>query len=140
MPAIEGIETLSFEHPGEVFHHRQIVSLVLNPRAIVLVAENASGEVLGWAAALTRHSRRSVSGRVYALAVHPHGRGAGIGRMLMERLLESLRARGSARVFLEVRADNHPAIGLYRKLGFRDYKNLSHYYAKGRHALRMVLT
>ena len=63
----------------------------------------------------------------------------GLGRLLTERLLKALRRRGAARIYLEVQADNLPAISLYRKLGFRDLKTLAHYYAKGVPALRMVL-
>jgi ribosomal-protein-alanine N-acetyltransferase len=137
--AILAIEHSSFDHPAEKFHARQIRSLVANPRAIVLVARGSTGEVLGWAAALVRRAGASVSGRYYALAVHPHGRGLGIGRSLSERILAELRRRGAKRIYLEVRADNLLAIGLYERLGFRRHQNLRHYYAKGRHGLRMVL-
>lgn len=137
--AIEEIERACFTHPGDTFDRRRIRSLTKNPKAIVLVACDVTGNLLGWAVALTRRHRNGVTGRVYGLAVHARSRGMGLGRLLTERILKALRRRGVSRICLEVRADNLPAISLYRKLGFRDDKTMSHYYAKGVHALHMVL-
>ncbi len=50
----------------------------------------------------------------------PRAQGLGFGRALIERLLEQLRARGSAGVHLDVSADNPNAIGFYRYLGFEE--------------------
>ncbi len=48
----------------------------------------------------------------------PRLQGVGIGRVLIERLVAQLRARGVAGVHLGVSATNEPAIGFYRHLGF----------------------
>jgi ribosomal protein S18 acetylase RimI-like enzyme len=45
-------------------------------------------------------------------------RGRGLGRVLVERLLRTLRDRGSPAVHLGVAADNPNAIAFYRHLGF----------------------
>ena len=45
-------------------------------------------------------------------------RGLGYGRLLIERLLDELRRRGSAGVHLDVALDNPNAIAFYRHLGF----------------------
>ena len=137
VPAIRRIEVASFPNPGEVFNARQIRYLI--GRATVLVARCPGGAVLGWAAGLVRRGPSGCTGRVYALAVAPEGRGQGVGRALTERLIQLLRGRGAGRIFLEVRADNHAAIGLYRMLGFVDYLSLPDYYQPGVHGLRMVL-
>jgi ribosomal protein S18 acetylase RimI-like enzyme len=50
----------------------------------------------------------------------PHAQGRGYGRRMIERLLDLLRARGSAGVHLGVRPLNTRAIGFYRRLGFRE--------------------
>jgi ribosomal protein S18 acetylase RimI-like enzyme len=44
----------------------------------------------------------------------------GIGRALCAYLMEQGRLWGSARAWLAVEADNEPAIGLYRRLGFSE--------------------
>lgn len=46
-------------------------------------------------------------------------RGRGLGRLLVERLLEELRGREVAGVHLGVDSDNGKAIGFYEHLGFR---------------------
>jgi ribosomal-protein-alanine N-acetyltransferase len=52
------------------------------------------------------------------IAVHPDRRGQGLGERLMRELIARAIARGAIRMTLEVRAGNHPAQHLYRKLGF----------------------
>ena len=50
-------------------------------------------------------------------AVGPDWRGQGIGLLMMERVLDSVRSRGGRRLFLEVRDGNLAALGLYRTAG-----------------------
>jgi putative acetyltransferase len=53
-----------------------------------------------------------------SLEVHPDAQRLGVGRAIMEGLLEWARSVGVNRVQLNVFADNHRAIGLYESLGF----------------------
>ena len=46
--------------------------------------------------------------------------GRGFGRRMMEEIMARLRRRGSPGVHLGVSVRNEPAIGFYRKLGFRE--------------------
>jgi ribosomal-protein-alanine N-acetyltransferase len=57
---------------------------------------------------------------VLTIAVRPAYWGRGIGSALLGALLGAARERGCAEVFLEVRADNPRAHGLYRRRGFED--------------------
>lgn len=52
------------------------------------------------------------------VAVAPEYRRQGYGRLLMDKLLERAKEKGSQRVFLEVRPSNLAAINLYRGFGF----------------------
>ncbi len=52
------------------------------------------------------------------LAVDPRWRRRGIAGALLEAALDSGRLRGARRAFLEVRASNVAAQGLYRRFGF----------------------
>ncbi|MDT5093685.1 MAG: [ribosomal protein S18]-alanine N-acetyltransferase [Mycobacterium sp.] len=52
---------------------------------------------------------------IHTIGVDPEFQGQGIGRQLLDRLLEF--AHGGT-VFLEVRTDNAAAIGLYESVGF----------------------
>lgn len=63
------------------------------------------------------------------VAVAAEARGAGIGRALVEAIVERVRARGSRECFLEVRESNLVAQGLYRDMGFEVVGRRKAYYA-----------
>lgn len=60
-----------------------------------------------------------------------------VGSSLMENTLNELQKEGVKRVMLEVREGNAPAIGLYRKFGFKDLAVRKKYYQDGENALIM---
>ena len=61
------------------------------------------------------------------LAVEPHARGHGVGRMLIERSAEIAAEKGAHRLLLEVRDGNH-ALNLYREAGFGEIGRRRDYY------------
>jgi [ribosomal protein S18]-alanine N-acetyltransferase len=80
-----------------------------DPLAFLLV-EGDAGFLLG----------RAVAGEaeVLTLAVAPDARRRGLGRKLVARFLYQARLRGAESAFLEVSAENAPAIALYESAGF----------------------
>ncbi|HVB48568.1 MAG TPA: GNAT family N-acetyltransferase [Burkholderiales bacterium] len=72
------------------------------------------------------------------LAVRPAHRRRGIGRGLLEWLLESARSAGMESVHLELRAGNEAARGFYRALGFSETLLVPGYYRGREAALRML--
>lgn len=64
---------------------------------------------------------------VLNLCVDPAEQGQGIGRRLLENLIESARGRAET-VFLEVRPSNAVAIALYERLGFNEIGIRKGYY------------
>jgi len=73
------------------------------------------------------------------LAVHPDHRGRGLGRRLVELVVQEAQAAGARLVTLEVRRENAPARSLYRKLGFVDTGQRRNYYGRGEDAIIMSL-
>lgn len=65
---------------------------------------------------------------VQTIAVDTDFRGQKLGLELMQKLLETAVAAGAKETFLEVRADNPSAIGLYQKLGFEQIDVRRGYY------------
>ena len=57
-------------------------------------------------------------GWVYYVAVDPDARRRGHARALMQHVEQALRARGCAKLNLQVRADNPEALGFYERLGY----------------------
>lgn len=76
---------------------------------------------------------------VQTIAVSPSLSGGGIGRTLLTAAIEHAWSVGCSRIFLEVRADNEPALALYRKAGFVRLGRRSRYYPDGADAVTMRL-
>ncbi len=69
-------------------------------------------------------------GEVLTLAVIPSARRQGLARRLLDQAANTAASRGAASLFLEVAADNAPAIGLYRAAGFVSVGRRANYYAR----------
>lgn len=63
------------------------------------------------------------------IAVRPEARRNGEGRQILQRLLREAVSRGADCMFLEVAADNTPAIALYESLGFQKTGQRKGYYS-----------
>ena len=91
---------------------------ILQPGGHVLFAIDQDGRVVG-TVALKRESEG-----VYELtkmAVAPEARGGGVGRALMQGVLDAFRAREGRELFLESNSMLGPAIALYESVGFRHH-------------------
>lgn len=65
---------------------------------------------------------------VMTVGVTAAAQGRGIGRALVEALVDIAESAGVNQTFLEVRVDNAAAISLYRSLGFTDVRIRRGYY------------
>jgi [ribosomal protein S18]-alanine N-acetyltransferase len=65
---------------------------------------------------------------VTLLGIHPKYQRQGLGRLLLETLLDKARSLGLERATLEVRASNRGAIALYEKSGFKLVGKRPRYY------------
>ena len=77
-----------------------------------LVAEGAEG---------TEGADRQATGRIVRMSVAREHRGRGLGRALVEHLLDEARRRGYRRVLVETTKEWHDAIRLYERCGFAEY-------------------
>jgi [ribosomal protein S18]-alanine N-acetyltransferase len=89
-----------------------------------IVAVDADGRALGYAGLRAV----GVEGDVQTIAVALDARGRGIGRALLDELLAEAGRRGVRELFLEVRADNDVARGLYASVGFAEIGVRPRYY------------
>ncbi|KQT43114.1 ribosomal-protein-alanine acetyltransferase [Aureimonas sp. Leaf454] len=78
---------------------------------------------------------------ILTIAVAPKARGHGIGRLLMDSVLQRLHAERTASLFLEVDEENDAALALYRRLRFVEVGRRPAYYAddEGRRTSALVL-
>lgn len=98
-------------------------------RTYLVVQEQGSdtGGIIGYAGLFVLGAESDVQ----TIAVAPAAQGRGVGRMLMGHLIGSAREQGATQMILEVRADNEPAIALYKGLGFEVISSRRDYYAPG---------
>ncbi|WP_425037662.1 GNAT family N-acetyltransferase [Primorskyibacter sp. S187A] len=75
---------------------------------------------------------------ILTIVVAPEHRGRGAGQHLLTGLCAQLRARGTARLFLEVAEDNAPARALYAKLGFVETGRRKAYYPRASGAVDAI--
>jgi [ribosomal protein S18]-alanine N-acetyltransferase len=74
---------------------------------------------------------------VQTVAVAARSQGSGLGRALLDALVDEALRRGCTQLFLEVRVDNASAIALYERAGFTREARRTDYYGAGLDALVM---
>jgi ribosomal-protein-alanine N-acetyltransferase len=125
------IERLSFKTPWSRAAFRYEIVQNRVARCVVVRAEaRLAGYLCLWEIGHEIH--------ITNLAVHPHRRGQGLARALLQATLEDGRARGVTLAFLEVRPSNVEALGLYESLGFSVIgRRKGYYFDTGEDALVM---
>ena len=86
-----------------------------------------SGRMVGYGGIALLGNLEHPEAEVHTIGVDPHCHRGGIGTLLLRALLDEAGKRGGP-VFLEVRTDNTPAIGLYEKHGFHIIGLRKNYY------------
>lgn len=93
--------------------HRHMLQSIAHPTAFAL-QHDAHGQPVGFGLAVLE---RGAVG-LYDLAVAPAHRGGGRGRALVQALLHWAAEAGATSAYLQVRAQNTPALQLYESMGF----------------------
>ena len=121
--AVRAIEQEVFADPWSTQDFRDCVS---SDAHFLVVEAGGSGAIVGYVVAL----EAADEGEILNLAVAPAGRRHGLGRALVQRILEALTARGVRQVYLEVRESNAPARALYAAHGFKEVGRRKQYYRR----------
>lgn len=118
--AIAALHALSFRRG---WSDGEVERLLLDDNVVAdraLLARAVVGFVLArWAAD---------EAEILSIAVDKAARGRGLGRALLHRNLQRLAGLGVRTVFLEVGADNGPALALYERMGFAEVGKRERYY------------
>lgn len=109
---------------------RKFRRFIGSPRAAVLVIE-ADGEIAGAAVVIFKDR----SAWLYSLAIASGFRGRGWAKRLLSAAEYEARSRRCRKMRLEVRADNHAAVLLYRRAGYADRDRICCFYEDGTDAL-----
>ena len=132
IPSIMEIEQICFDKDS--FSKRQFIYLISQAKGYFCVAEYQQ-RVGGYFSVLI--NQRACSLRIYSIAVHPDCRGRKLGQLLMERTIETALECKAAKITLEVKESNTPAIKLYMKNGFIPVGVKPNYYHDGSDAIYM---
>ena len=127
------LERATFADP---WSRRSLAESLRQDHVRALVVENEDGCVVGYGMAAVIADE----GEILNLAVERAVQGQGLGRLVLEGLLDVLREAGVRKAFLEVRRSNEAAIGLYRAAGFQPLGLRPSYYVSPKEdALTMAL-
>lgn len=124
------IEKASFPDPWPETYFKKLYKEHPND---FLVAK-ASGKVVGYILGYTKPNK---SGSIKNLAVASNYRRLGIGKELVNFIIQRLKEKSVKKVFLHTRMKNRAASSFYKKLGFRIIKIVKNYYHNGDDAFLM---
>jgi len=133
LPRLWRLDQICFE-PGIAYSKGDLRRFLAMPGAVCVVAEIGSA-LCGFAIGYRQPADLA---HVVTLDVDPAFRRRGLGRRLIEAVLDRSAAEGARRGALEVDVRNAGAIAFYRKVGFRGAARLPSYYGPGLDAFEMV--
>lgn len=125
LPTIMQMEADAF--PLDAYTLRMMEESISDDPESFLVAE-VDGVIVGYIMGYTRNGTAHIS----SMAVSKNWRSQGIGRAMLEHVLEYFEDMGSHEAVLEVRPNNEPAIYLYESTGFELHKIIPDYYDSDR--------
>lgn len=86
-----------------------------------LVAVDAGGTVLGWVGTSAYRARPCYRGiGEFSIYLDPAARGQGIGKLLLNALVDAARAAGFWKLLSRIFTFNHASLAVCRACGFRD--------------------
>ena len=132
MNGILDIETLSFSSPWSSGAFMQEINNPISHLWALLANGPLAGYMCFWLF--------DTEIELINLAIHPHWRGKGCGKRLMEKMVETGVSKGIHQIWLDVRVSNETAQRLYCGLGFEAVGRRRGYYTDTREdALVMTL-
>ena len=84
-----------------------------------------AGELIGYCIFMTAADE----GEILRIAINHKIRRAGLGKKLLLASIHEMEKSGANEIFLEVRASNNAAIGLYTSKGFEEVGKRPNYYS-----------
>ncbi len=131
IPALLVVETQCFT--TDRLSRRSFRHLLTRGNAIILLDEQ-DGRMRGYV--LLLFSRSASLARLYSIAVHPDFARRGVGDRLLTSAETTALERDCVSMRLEIRRDNPASLALFRRHGYRQFKEVVDYYQDHMTALR----
>lgn len=114
-------ELYSYKNAGKVYD-RRLKDMIKDKDILFFVAQEDKkicgyiyGEASIWYPGY-------LMGNIVDLIVGKNHRGKGIGKVLLEKIISSLKKKGCKQIEIQVQIENKNALGLYESLGFKKWK------------------
>ena len=109
---------------SETYSTSATTTEIQNPNKDMLLATSTSGTILGFALMTRGPPEPCIADipkqvQLQRIYLHPSAQGYGVGKLLIESIEEEARRQGFENLWLAVYEENHKAIQIYEKLGFR---------------------
>ena len=130
MEDILDIENDSYPRPWQRQH---FLDELFSDHSFSLVVTGPDESILGYICLRTLFEE----GHILNVAIRRSFRKIGLGRLLLEKGLETCREKGAKTIYLEVRTSNKAAISLYEQIGFVSTGIRRRYYENGEDAVLM---
>ncbi|MGE0080871.1 MAG: peptidase C39 family protein [Thiohalomonadaceae bacterium] len=131
LDALVALENQCFQ--TDRLSRRSFRYMLTRAHAFTLVAEQ-DGDMLGYVLVLMNEGTSLA--RLYSIAIDAAARGKGVAANLVKAAEEQAIAEDRVEMRLEIRRDNPASIGLFTKLGYRQFGTYSDYYEDHMEALR----
>lgn len=107
--------------PDPEKQRRGLIALLASPNGHVAIARGPDARAVGMATAqlVISTAEGAPSAWIEDVVVREDWRGRGLGRALLDAVLDWARARGAVRAQLLVDLDNAPALAFYHRLNWR---------------------
>jgi len=125
------IEKVSFPEPWPEVYFKKLYKEHPNDFLVADFAGKVVGYILGYV-------KSNKSGSIKTLAVDSNYRRRGIGKELVNFIIQRLKEKSVKEVFLHTRTKNRTASSFYKRLGFRIIKIVKKYYGNGDDAYLMT--
>jgi ribosomal-protein-alanine N-acetyltransferase len=122
-PALEAVHARAFDASWTAADIERLMRIL---GGFALIGEGDDREAVGFILARTM----AEEAEILTLAIAPWARRQGVASALVEAAAAEAGRRGAQAMFLEVAADNAPALGLYQRLGFAQAGLRRAYYAR----------
>lgn len=140
IPIIEELEKRCFSAPwsGDVYRHELTSNRLGSYWVMRRTAESSEGTppILAYGG----YWLMGQEAHIVTIATHPDFRRQGLGRRLLQAMIDKAIEAGALEITLEVRASNYAAQALYKSMGFVVVGVRKHYYHdNGEDAILMTL-
>ncbi len=101
--------------PPEIAFDKETFSLYIEDNNTIKIGAKLNNKIIGFILIYLFYE----FGEILTIDILPEYRRMGIGKILMKEAEKIMRENSVIKVFLEVAANNKPAIEFYKKLGYR---------------------